>query len=96
MFWNRSTISRILTLLWILFLPACNPSGTSSTPAIPVERVIEAGGVVRISLPIQVHHSHFQLSYYDEHGERQWKTYYYSSPFPLTPPTLSYNSPERC
>jgi Rieske Fe-S protein len=37
--------------------------------------VIEAGSVVRLALPIAVHHSRFQLTYYDEHGERQLKIY---------------------
>jgi Rieske Fe-S protein len=43
-------------------------------PAIPVQNVVEQDGVVRISLPIQIHHELFQYSYYDEHGDTKWET----------------------
>jgi Rieske Fe-S protein len=59
----------------MLFMPACNSAEISSIPAVPVEMVIEAGGLARLTLPITVHHSRFELTYYDEHGERRWKTY---------------------
>jgi hypothetical protein len=62
-------------LLVILFVPACNSAENSSIPAIPVEVVIEAGGVARLTLPIGVHHTYFKLTYYDEHGEQYWKTF---------------------
>ena len=73
--WQRSFVLQFLVSLIVFFVSACNSTGISSIPAIPVEMVIEAGGVARLTLPIAVHHTHFQLTYYDQHGERQWKTY---------------------
>lgn len=71
---RRYTAPQFLVFLWLLFLPACTPANISSTPAAPADWVKELGGVVRISLPIKVNHSQFQLSFFDEHGQRQWKT----------------------
>jgi Rieske Fe-S protein len=69
---KRSRIA-IFTILF-LSLTACSSLNTSGIPAIPVEKVVELGGVVRISLPIKIRHTHFQYSYYDEYGETKWDT----------------------
>jgi Rieske Fe-S protein len=58
----------------MFFSVACNSAGKTSTPVVPVEWVIDLGGVAFVSLPIPIHDARFQLSYYDERGERQWKT----------------------
>jgi len=66
--------SAIAFIALFLSLVACSSPTASSMPAIPVEKVTELGGVARISLPIKVHHTHFQYSYYDELGGTKWDT----------------------
>ena len=67
-------IMTFIVLLLALSLAACDSVAASRTPAIPLAKVVEAGGVVRTSLPIKIHHSHFQYAFYDEHGETKWET----------------------
>jgi len=69
---KRSKIIALMVLF--LSLTACRSLPTSSMPVVSIEKVAELGGVVRISLPIKIHHAQFQYFYYDEHGGTMWDT----------------------
>lgn len=71
---KRSIFAILNGFILITSLTACRSITTSNVPVIPVKNVADSGGVVRISLPITIHHSHFQYIYYDEQGSSKWET----------------------
>ncbi len=59
----------------LIILVSCSPSRETFTPYAPVDWVIEVGGVVSRSLPIHLHHSHFQLFSFGADGSMQTTTF---------------------
>ena len=65
----------ILSLLSLVYLTSCASPQKDLIPFAPVDWVIEAGGVVRRSLPIHLHHERFRLDSFRADGTMQLATY---------------------
>lgn len=66
---------QILYVLFLLYLAGCSSPEKAFQPFAPVDWVVDAGGVVRRSLPIHLHHERFQLHSFGEDGAMQPGTY---------------------